>query len=270
MTSHALTGAAYLSLVGYLFLSLTAALYFRLRIERRRREFVLQLKSHRRELRAGGSVVVDQLLLRYDTPLTSYTMNIGSLFCSATIPSNYLLHTDERHGIALWYSMLSLLSGWWSPSGPLNTIHALHVNLRGGKRTTVAELIDGPVVKRRTPTPKPIQTPAAPPPQIFTGPNSASGKMLARRCEPTPPPSMEERIKALWLEEQSLVVRALIFQAEANKRQKPPPAQRVFSALRAHLAAERADKTLKSSKKLVPPYSTQPNGPAVEKSVRGG
>ena len=124
------------------------AVIFRALHEKTRQEFVSQLKSHRRELRAGATVRVDNMLLRYQSEITSYVMTVGILFTTVTIHSHYRRAGEEHHTDALFYSLLSFLLGWWAINGPLNTIQALAKNLHGGEKTTIALLIDRPLVKK--------------------------------------------------------------------------------------------------------------------------
>ena len=110
---------------------------------RKRLDFINQLKSHRRELRSGGTVVVDSLLLRYDTKVTTYFLSVGIVLSSINIPSIYRVYTSEGHAESLVYSFCSLISGWWAfPGGPITTIAFLKQNLTGGQVLSVSELID--------------------------------------------------------------------------------------------------------------------------------
>ncbi|MCC6953847.1 MAG: hypothetical protein IT290_06990 [Deltaproteobacteria bacterium] len=125
------------------------ALLLRLRRERERELFVNQLKSHRKELRSGGTVVVDNQLLKYDTPVTTYLLQVGGLISVVTIPSRYHRYPDQARAEGLVYSLCTVCSGWWHlPAGPLDTVAVILENLRGGTRKSVAELIDGKLLQR--------------------------------------------------------------------------------------------------------------------------
>lgn len=131
------------------FLGLAFAVALRGRRERVRMDFVNQLKSHRRELRQGGTVVVDQMLLRYDSVLTTYFATVGAFLSSVDIASPYHLYTGEDRMEPLVYSLFSLCFGWWHfPHGPLLTVGYIQKNLRGGDRITVAMLIDSYALRR--------------------------------------------------------------------------------------------------------------------------
>ncbi len=224
-------------------------------------------------------MVVDQLLLRYDTPLTSYQANIGGLLCSAAVPSNFAPQRGELHGIALFYSAVSLLSGWWSFSGPLFTVEALFKNLRGGIKTTVAELIDGPLFarreseriakERRRAAAAERKKPEVTTVESSTGPNSRSGKLLRERTVLGTSPSVHERAYALWKEEQNAFIRLLVTHLDPHKQQKTPPAQRLLKKLRATFERRKADKEPKQRSKLPIATGVCQDARPVEKSARG-
>ncbi len=131
------------------FAGLAFAVALRGKRERVRMDFINQLKSHRRELRQGGTVVVDHMLLRYDSVLTTYFATVGAFLSSVDIPSPYHLYTGEDRSEPLVYSLFSLCFGWWHfPHGPLLTVGYIQKNLRGGDKTTVAMLIDSYALRR--------------------------------------------------------------------------------------------------------------------------
>ena len=118
--------------------------------ERHRRDFIHQLKSCRKELRSGGTVVINSHLVRYNSTISTYYMNFGSLFCTVRVPSLYRVVDagDEHHDSSI-YSLVSILTGWWAiPGGPLQTVATIISNISGGERLTVAELIDLPLIKK--------------------------------------------------------------------------------------------------------------------------
>lgn len=121
----------------------TSAVFLGRKRQKERTNFVNQLKSQREALRKGGTVVVDNVLLRYESILTTYYFCIGGLISSVTVPSNYVIASDEEEKSGLLYSLVSLLSGWWAiPDGPIQTINLIRINLAGGQKQSVAELID--------------------------------------------------------------------------------------------------------------------------------
>lgn len=128
----------------------STALWLRSSRERRRRDFVQQLKSCRKELRSGGTVVIDHNLVRYRSVIATYNMNIGGLLCSVLVPSPYrVLDANDEHHDSTLCSLASLLFGWWSiPGGPVQTLTNILQNISGGQRQTVAELIDLPLLKK--------------------------------------------------------------------------------------------------------------------------
>ena len=126
--------------------SLLLAIFLRQRFRNARRDFVNQLKSYRKELRAGGTVIVEGMNLRLDTELSAYRCIVGTLFSTLVIESIFRKTEDGSHPDALTYSLGTLLLGWWSLSGPVWAMLALSENLRGGKRIKIQELINTPQV----------------------------------------------------------------------------------------------------------------------------
>lgn len=168
--------------------------------ERRREDFTTQLRSLRQELRSGGTVVVDHLLLRYDTPVTTYNLNVGFLVGSVLIPSPYRIYTGDAHYEPLLYSIISLITGWWAlpPAGPLATLALVRQNLVGGMKTDVAHLIDAKLFNQTDdlnaifapPEEKKHEEPALP----QTGAAGGSGKLLRQRSTARAHPTLHERI----------------------------------------------------------------------------
>jgi hypothetical protein len=117
--------------------------------ERSRTSFINQLKSARMQLRAGQTIIIGSALYTYSTLLTTYKITVGSLILNIEIPSQYKSIYDVDQHQLVTYSLGSLFAGWWSFSGgPLVTIATVVKNLRGGEIQSVAELIDGPIIKR--------------------------------------------------------------------------------------------------------------------------
>ena len=141
-----LAGDSLIVPAGLLAIFLTALL-LRERAERGRTDFINQLKSHRKELRGGGTITVDGLLLRYDTELCFYMVSVGTVFTNINIPTQYRVHRGESHPEAFACSLISLLTGWWSISGPQTTIAVLLQNLGGGVRKPVSLLIDAKLLE---------------------------------------------------------------------------------------------------------------------------
>lgn len=108
-----------------------------------RQIFVNQLKSYQKDLRAGGTVMVDGILVRHTSVFHTYYVNIGAILGSITIPTRYHLDTGIEDARGLLCSLVSLISGWWSlPYGPLINLALVQQNFRGGEKSTVMELID--------------------------------------------------------------------------------------------------------------------------------
>lgn len=219
------------------------AVFVRESRRRKRADFITQLKSYRRELRSGGTVVVDNMMLRYDSPITSYHLTVGVLFTSIAIPSPYRLSTGEGHPESFIYSLLSLFSGWWAfPMGPILTLHYIRENLSGGEEMPVAMLIDGKLIMRSVEestvenfTARLKGESAEDDVELFTGKRSRSNMKLNQRTQAVKAKTAEERI----------------FELENPK----PPGVVAVELMQAHLANFKDDfvskirKSIKISKK---------------------
>lgn len=169
--------------------------------ERRREDFTTQLRSYRQELRSGGTVVVDNLLLRYDTPVTTYNLNVGFLVGSVLVPSPYRIHTGDAHYEPLLYSIISLITGWWAlpPAGPLATLALVRQNLIGGMKTDVAHLIDAKLFNQTDDLnaifAPPEEEKEEKPPLPQTGAERGSEKLMRKRSATPSNPTLHERIQ---------------------------------------------------------------------------
>lgn len=137
-------------------------LLLRERQNRRRREFLDLLRCSRQALMAGGTVMINDRCIRYNTALVTYKASVGALFSSVTICSRYH-HLDEgRSHEAVALNILSLMSGWWSPTGPLHTLACLKQNFAGGEKQLVSELCTDlkPLRKKRLETSHSFHTPS--------------------------------------------------------------------------------------------------------------
>ena len=204
------SGRSFLLPLGLL-LGYIAAVILRERQRANQREFVLQLKSHRKELRSGGAVAVDNHLLRYDTILTRYHFTVGGLITSVTIPSNYQEFSKDNTNTPLLYSFYSLIFGWWSlPWGPLHTLAHIANNLRGGELVPVSILVDEPFIKKylaqqehyshllanahKEPKQERLRESVR---KGATGRGSASGKLFEKRTKLQQGPNLKERLELL-------------------------------------------------------------------------
>lgn len=125
------------------------ALTLRERQNQKREDFLNQLRMSRKELRNGGTVFLEGKCLRYETVLTTYFATIGNLFSVVVIPSRFHFIDEGRSAGALALSLLSLISGWWSPTGPIHTLATLHQNFLGGQKNRVCDLIDSCYLRKK-------------------------------------------------------------------------------------------------------------------------
>ncbi|MCC6932914.1 MAG: hypothetical protein IT292_06640 [Deltaproteobacteria bacterium] len=111
--------------------------------EYQRGRFITQLKSCRGELRSGSTVLIDGLMLRYDSILTTYHLTIGAIASLIKVPSLYLLHKPEDKHAGIFYTGVSLIFGWWTfPSGVSLTTYNLYKNTHGGETISIKDLVD--------------------------------------------------------------------------------------------------------------------------------
>ena len=80
-----------------------------------------------------------------DTELRQFQSTVSFFLVSLKLQSRMVLPND-KHGIGLGIgcTVASLIFGWWAiPLGPIWTLQSVLVNVRGGRRFTVAELLAG-------------------------------------------------------------------------------------------------------------------------------
>ncbi len=100
------------------------------------------LKSYRRELRRGESVMINGELLRYDTELTTYVLTVGVVLTDIRILSNYTVRKESLSPISFVYTFGSICLGWFSLFGPFTTFLTVVQNIRGSRCESVAMIID--------------------------------------------------------------------------------------------------------------------------------
>lgn len=133
-----------------LFFALLAVLLLRTARERGRSDLLNQIRSYRRELRQGGSVIINGKLITAATVLTTYSVTVGGVVCNINLPSAYYSKKDPSE--AVLYSCLSLITGWFSiPSGPMLTLLSISTNLLGGEELPVADLVGAKESQRPSP-----------------------------------------------------------------------------------------------------------------------
>lgn len=120
----------------------TLALFVREKNEQQRQRFINQLKSQKNLLLGGSTIQIDSMIIRNSTVLGTYKMTLGAGFASVTIKSNYSIFSQSNSSQGLYYSALTIISGWFSfPFGPMFTLECLKNNFRGGEKSSVWEII---------------------------------------------------------------------------------------------------------------------------------
>jgi hypothetical protein len=142
---------ALLSLIGSLFqpggiiLSvLCTALYFFFRSQARKREDFLLWLFENIEMINSGQGNYQGITIKPDTKITYYQVSLSFMIVSMKVSSKFFfIGHDDSPGIALIYTVVSLVLGWWGiPWGPIYTIQVIYNNMSGGNRQNVAELIE--------------------------------------------------------------------------------------------------------------------------------
>jgi hypothetical protein len=78
-----------------------------------------------------------------DTKLVQYQCAVAFVVGCFLTPSRlYIQGEEDTAPVAIFCTVVSLLFGWWALPGPLFTLRALWVNLRGGSVSTVRDLCD--------------------------------------------------------------------------------------------------------------------------------
>ena len=111
------------------------------RVERYRSlRFLMWLRDHRDDLRTGEATFSRQSLSR-TSELVQYEVCVSMFVIYAQFRTSYC-----TKGRSLWMQILSttivLLFGWWSLWGPVVTIKSIVINVRGGHRISVQELLN--------------------------------------------------------------------------------------------------------------------------------
>ncbi len=111
--------------------------------QRERHRFIQWLTEHRADILAERASY-QGFPVTLETPVRTYQIAVSLVLMSATFPSAYVID-PERSGTTGWFSTLaSMLLGWWGiPLGPIYTVRAVALNLRGGEVVSVGDLLEG-------------------------------------------------------------------------------------------------------------------------------
>jgi Fe-S cluster assembly iron-binding protein IscA len=105
-------------------------------------ELVAFLARNREAIR-DGTALFNGIPITYETELTRYEKVTSPIFVCITEYSRYYVYGHESPGsLPHLFILNSLVLGWWSfPWGPVRTLRAIYLNLRGGRRRRVIDLI---------------------------------------------------------------------------------------------------------------------------------
>lgn len=81
-----------------------------------------------------------------DTVLTQFRFCASAIWVTETVPTGYFIRGHHNTALAaLFFSVLSLLAGWWGvPWGFIRTPQAIFRNLRGGTELRISDLLGMP------------------------------------------------------------------------------------------------------------------------------
>jgi Fe-S cluster assembly iron-binding protein IscA len=99
--------------------------------------------ARNREALREGKAVFNGVTINYETELTRFVRVTGLVDdCLRQYSRFFVCGVEPFDAVARAYTCHSLLFGWWAiPWGPLQTVHAIITNSRGGMRTRVLDLI---------------------------------------------------------------------------------------------------------------------------------
>lgn len=104
--------------------------------------FLNQLEDNKQAI-LGNGWEYENCLIDKDTIITQFYFTCSFIIASTKTPSRFYVVGQENTVIANFiYSFFSVVLGWWSiPHGPIYTLQTLYVNLKGGHRIRVGDII---------------------------------------------------------------------------------------------------------------------------------
>lgn len=145
------------------------------REENETEKFLGFLVENREALQSGATPAYGDIPISLNTEVTQFYSCLSFVILTTKIPSRFYLRGHHKTGgIGTIYSVISLIAGWWGfPWGPIYTIQSLYKNMRGGDKSTVAQLLAK--IKTVEPADKPADNSTAPAPIADPTPRRATG-----------------------------------------------------------------------------------------------
>lgn len=106
----------------------------------RSRRFLMFLREHREVLQAGEVSMSGQDLSRM-SEVVQYEICVSMFILYAQFRTGYALG-NRTSPMRILSTVVVLMFGWWSLPGPVLTIKNLVLNIRGGHRMSVQELLN--------------------------------------------------------------------------------------------------------------------------------
>lgn len=105
------------------------------------REFREWLLENRAAIQSGDAVY-GTIPITEQTEVKQYQAAVSFVHFSTQVPSRYYIGHETSEVTWFNFTHCSVLIGWWGiPWGPVNVLRAVFANLRGGKTSTVGELL---------------------------------------------------------------------------------------------------------------------------------
>jgi len=127
-----------------LFFIFVVVSFFLWRQQREHNRFIHQVYYGEYELDKNGYLRIGEHMIAKNTEVVYYTAILSLLIARYEYRSRFYVVDRERTGFpAFAYIMANTIGGWWSlPWGPVLTLQAIVLNAWGGKRQTLAALIE--------------------------------------------------------------------------------------------------------------------------------
>lgn len=131
-----------MAVLGALILALPSlGVFFYLNQAQEEDPFISWLKENAELVRAGTAMYKGSRITP-DTQLTQFQACTSLIFWSGKYTSRLQVEgIDSPAKAKIFFSLLALLTGWWSIHGIVWTVQVLHNNLKGGRKTTVREFL---------------------------------------------------------------------------------------------------------------------------------
>lgn len=137
-------GIYYEGLTSLLYSLVLLGVYFILKKEKKETANFIEWLSNNYSRVLKGEALYNGIKITPETELKQYQVVYSFTLFSVKLNTRYYIegYQYSRYN-NLIFSSITFFLGWWGlPYGPINTVKALFSNLRGGKKTTVSNLLE--------------------------------------------------------------------------------------------------------------------------------